>query len=52
MVVALAGHWRRARVIDRGPYRRGYALDLTRKLAKQLDLLAVGRAKVKMAVVP
>ncbi len=52
VVVAHAGHWRRARVIDRGPYRRGYALDLTRKLAKQLGMLALGKAKVKLAVVP
>jgi len=52
VVLAHAGHWRGARVIDRGPYRKGYKIDLTRKLAKRLGVLALGRAKVKLAVVP
>ncbi|MGA9636137.1 MAG: RlpA-like double-psi beta-barrel domain-containing protein [Solirubrobacterales bacterium] len=52
VTLAYRGHWTRARVIDRGPYRKGYGLDLTRKLAAKLGVVAVGRAKVKIGVVP
>ncbi len=51
VTVAYRGHWQRARVIDRGPYRKGYGMDLTRKLAKRLDVIAAGTAKVKVGVV-
>jgi rare lipoprotein A (peptidoglycan hydrolase) len=44
---AYMGHWVRATVIDRGPYRKGYKWDLTKKLAKRLGFLAVGAGKIK-----
>lgn len=50
VALAYRGHWRRARVIDRGPYRKGYGLDLTRRLARQLGLIRTGSAKVKVGV--
>jgi rare lipoprotein A (peptidoglycan hydrolase) len=49
---AYRGRWVRARVIDRGPYRRGYGWDLTRKLAKRLGFLydpSPGRVKAAVA---
>jgi rare lipoprotein A (peptidoglycan hydrolase) len=52
VALAYQGNWVRARVIDRGPYRRGYGLDLTKPLAKRLGALRVGKAKVKIGVVP
>lgn len=39
-----------ATVIDRGPYRRGYAWDLTKKLAKKLGFLPVGAGPVQATV--
>lgn len=45
------GHWARARVIDRGPYRRGFSWDLTKRTAQQLGFLSVGVGRVKAAVV-
>ncbi len=50
VTLAYRGRWRRARVIDRGPYRKGYGLDLTRKLAHRLGVIAAGTAKVKVGV--
>jgi hypothetical protein len=51
VVFAFRGRWVRARVIDRGPYRRGYRWDLTRGLAKRLGFLRVGTGKLRRAVV-
>jgi rare lipoprotein A (peptidoglycan hydrolase) len=48
---AYRGRWVRAKVVDRGPYRRGYAWDLTRRTAKRLGTLYAGGAKVRAAVV-
>jgi rare lipoprotein A (peptidoglycan hydrolase) len=39
-----------ATVIDRGPYRKGYAWDLTKKAAKRLGFLAVGAGRVTATV--
>jgi rare lipoprotein A (peptidoglycan hydrolase) len=41
-----------ATVIDRGPYRKGYAWDLTRKAAKRVGFLEVGSGKIKATVTP
>ena len=39
-----------ATVIDRGPFRKGYAWDLTKKVAKRLGFLAVGAGPVTATV--
>jgi len=39
-----------ATVIDRGPYRKGYAWDLTKKVAKRLGFLPVGAGTVTATV--
>jgi rare lipoprotein A (peptidoglycan hydrolase) len=39
-----------ATVIDRGPYRKGYAWDLTKKLAKRLNFIPVGAGAVTATV--
>jgi rare lipoprotein A (peptidoglycan hydrolase) len=52
VALAYKGNWVRAEVIDRGPYRKGFGLDLTRRLAEQLGVVGLGRAKVKVGVVP
>ena len=41
-----------ATVIDRGPYRKGYAWDLTKKAAKRVGFLEVGSGKIKATVTP
>ena len=41
-----------ATVIDRGPYRKGYAWDLTKKVAKQLGFLPVGAGTVQATIRP
>lgn len=41
-----------ATVIDRGPFRKGYAWDLTKKTAKRLNFLPVGAGKIKATVTP
>ena len=41
-----------ATVIDRGPYRKGYAWDLTKKAAKKVGFLAVGSGRIKATVTP
>jgi rare lipoprotein A len=41
-----------ATVIDRGPFQKGYAWDLTKKTAKQLGFLAVGSGPVQATVTP
>jgi rare lipoprotein A len=39
-------------VIDRGPYHKGYAWDLTKKAAKRLGFLAVGAGRVDATITP
>ena len=41
-----------ATVIDRGPYNKGYAWDLTRKTAKRVGFLEVGAGKIQATVTP
>ena len=41
-----------ATVIDRGPYNKGYAWDLTKKTAKKVGFLAVGAGPIQAAVTP
>jgi rare lipoprotein A (peptidoglycan hydrolase) len=39
-------------VIDRGPYNKGYAWDLTKKTAKRLAFLEVGAGTITATVTP
>jgi rare lipoprotein A len=41
-----------ATVIDRGPFRKGYAWDLTKKTAKRLDFLAIGAGPIQATITP
>ncbi len=41
-----------ATVIDRGPFRKGYAFDMTKAVAKQLGFLTVGAAPVQATITP
>ena len=41
-----------ATVIDRGPFHKGYAWDLTKKTAKRLGFLAVGAGPIEATVTP
>jgi rare lipoprotein A len=41
-----------AAVIDRGPLRKGYAWDLTKKTAKRVGFLAVGSGPIQATVTP
>ena len=41
-----------ATVIDRGPFRKGYAWDLTKKTAKRVGFLAVGSGRITATVTP
>jgi len=41
-----------ATVIDRGPFRKGYAWDLTKKVAKRLGFLPVGAGTVQATITP
>jgi rare lipoprotein A len=47
-----AGRSVTATVIDRGPFRRGYAWDLTKKTAKRVGFLAVGSGPITATVTP
>jgi rare lipoprotein A (peptidoglycan hydrolase) len=47
-----AGRTVAATVIDRGPYRKGYKWDLTKKTAKRLGFLSVGSGPVTATVTP
>ena len=47
-----AGRSVTATVIDRGPYRKGYAWDLTKKTAKRLGFLDVGAGSLAATVSP
>jgi rare lipoprotein A (peptidoglycan hydrolase) len=39
-------------VIDRGPFRKGYAWDLTKKTAKRVGFLTVGKGPIAATVTP
>jgi rare lipoprotein A len=39
-------------VIDRGPFRKGYAWDLTKKAAKRVGFLAVGSGPIQATITP
>ena len=41
-----------ATVIDRGPFRKGYAWDLTKKTAKRVGFLEVGSGPITATVTP
>lgn len=41
-----------ATVIDRGPFHKGYAWDLTKKAAKRVGFLAVGAGPIQATVTP
>jgi rare lipoprotein A (peptidoglycan hydrolase) len=41
-----------ATVIDRGPHRKGYAWDLTKKTAKRVGFLTVGSGPIQATVTP
>ena len=41
-----------APVIDRGPFRKGYAWDLTKKTAKKVGFLAVGSGPIQATITP
>jgi rare lipoprotein A (peptidoglycan hydrolase) len=41
-----------ATVIDRGPFHKGYAWDMTKKVAKRLGFLSVGAGPVEATVSP
>ena len=41
-----------ATVIDRGPFRKGYAWDLTKKTAKKVGFLTVGAGPIEATVTP
>jgi rare lipoprotein A len=41
-----------ATVIDRGPYRKGYSWDLTKKTAKRVGFLEVGSGPIQATVTP
>ena len=41
-----------ATVIDRGPFEKGYAWDLTKKTAKRIGFLEVGSGPIQATVTP
>ncbi|MFL5907878.1 MAG: septal ring lytic transglycosylase RlpA family protein [Solirubrobacterales bacterium] len=41
-----------ATVIDRGPFRKGYTWDMTKKTAKRVGFLAVGSGPIQATVTP
>ncbi|MGZ5310649.1 MAG: septal ring lytic transglycosylase RlpA family protein [Solirubrobacterales bacterium] len=47
-----AGRTVAATVIDRGPFHKGYAWDLTKKTAKRLGFLTVGSGPIAATVTP
>ena len=47
-----AGRSVTATVIDRGPFRKGYAWDLTKKTAKRVGFLEVGSGPIQATVTP
>ena len=47
-----AGRSVSATVIDRGPFHKGYAWDLTKKTAKRVGFLSVGSGRIQATVTP
>ena len=47
-----AGRSVTATVIDRGPFHKGYAWDLTKKTAKRVGFLAAGSGRIQATVTP
>src|SRR3954447_14722664 len=47
-----AGRSVAATVIDRGPFHKGYAWDLTKKTAKRVGFLAVGSGPIQATITP
>jgi hypothetical protein len=47
-----AGRSVTATVIDRGPFHKGYAWDLTKKTAKRVGFLSVGSGPIQATVTP
>jgi rare lipoprotein A len=47
-----AGRTVTATVIDRGPFRKGYAWDLTKKTAKRVGFLEVGSGPIQATITP
>ena len=47
-----AGRSVTATVIDRGPFHKGYAWDLTKKTAKRVGFLAVGSGPIQATITP
>ena len=52
VIFSYAGRSVTATVIDRGPFRKGYAWDLTKKAAKRVGFLAVGSGPIQATVTP
>jgi rare lipoprotein A len=52
VTVSYAGRIVTTTVIDRGPFHKGYAWDLTRKAAKRLGFLAVGADAIDATITP
>ena len=52
VTVSYAGRAVTTTVIDRGPFHKGYAWDLTKKAAKRLGFLAVGADTVDATITP
>jgi rare lipoprotein A len=52
VTVSYAGRAVTTTVIDRGPFHKGYAWDLTRKAAKRLGFLTVGAAPIDATITP
>jgi len=49
---AYKGRWHRAKVIDRGPFRRKVRWDLTKRLAKRLGATEAGWPVLRVGVAP
>lgn len=52
VTISYAGRAISTTVIDRGPFHKGYAWDLTKKAAKRLGFLAVGADRVDATITP
>lgn len=40
------------RINDRGPFKRGRIIDLSRSAAREIDMIGPGTAKVRVTVIP
>lgn len=52
VTISYAGRAVSTTVIDRGPFHKGYAWDLTRKAAKRLGFLSVGADRIDATISP